>query len=226
VRPLTAEDLVAIKIKVAAASAGAAWLAVCVFVVAWLSLWGNADALSQLAVQWWAFYAQSVAAVYAGGALIVVAGILLTLRFLVIRLWTGMSGSFPLFTASVLSLLIAAIAWMVFDGTRLPDWVLADPAHMAIVVWMLAIAVAAKYWLVAYSWRRATTRYARPMLLLWAAGTLCFLTLLLLVANVVRIYVALDVYRFQSLMILVALLAMPLGRLGLVPTHLARNRHR
>jgi hypothetical protein len=48
----------------------------------------------------------------------------------------------------------------------------------------------------------------------------------MLLWGVVRVYVALDIYRFQSLMILAALLAVPLGRVGLAPSCLARNRHR
>jgi len=48
----------------------------------------------------------------------------------------------------------------------------------------------------------------------------------LLFWNVVRIYVALDIDRFLSLIILVSLLAIPLARVGYAPWSLAQNRHR
>jgi hypothetical protein len=44
--------------------------------------------------------------------------------------------------------------------------------------------------------------------------------------GIVRIYVALDVYRLQTLVILLALLAVPLARVGLATSCLAWNRHR
>jgi len=93
-------------------------------------------------------------------------------------------------------------------------------------VWLMSIAVVAKCWLAAYSWRRVSARHLRQYLLVWGAATTCLLTLTMLLWGVVRIYVALDIYRFQGFMILLALLAVPLGRVGLAPSCLARNRHR
>ena len=92
VRPMSSEDLVAIKVKVAAVSAMLSWLVVLVFVTVWLSLWGNLDALSRLAIQVWAFHGQSVAAVYGIAVLVAIAAMFLTWRFLVSRLWSGLSG--------------------------------------------------------------------------------------------------------------------------------------
>jgi hypothetical protein len=226
IRPLTDEQIVGSKMKVAAVSAGIAWLLVVCFIGVWLSIWANIDAVSQLAIQWWAFHEHSVLSVYGTVALILMAGVVLTWRFLVSRLWSGLSGSRPLFMASVMSALLVVIAGMVFAVDRLPGWVLDDPARMGSVVWLLSIAVVVKCGLAAYSWRRPSTRHLQQYLLVWAAATTCLLTLTMLLWGVVRIYVALDVYRFQSLMILVALLAVPLGRVGLVPSRLAQNRHR
>ncbi len=226
VRPLTDEDIVAIKLKVAAVSVVVSWVLVLVFLGVWLSLWGNLDGVSQFAIQLWAFHGHSAAAVYGIAALIVIAGMLLTWRFLVIRLWSGLSGNRPLFIASVMALVIVVIAWMVFDGTRLPGWVLEGPARMAAVVWILAIAVITKYWLAAFSWRSVSVRYARQYLLVWGAATTCLLAFALSLWGVAKIYVALDIYRFQGLMILFALLVIPVARLGFAPSCLARNRHR
>ena len=226
IRPLTDEQIVGIKMKVAAASVGIAWLLVISFVGVWLTIWANVDAVSQLAIQWWAFHEHSVLSVYGTVALILMAGVVLTWRFLVSRLWSGLSGSRPLFMASVMSALLVVIAGMVFAVDRMPGWVLDDPAHMGGVVWLLSVVVVVKCGLAAYSWRRPSTRHFRQYLLVWGAATTCLLTLTMLLWGVVRIYVALDIYRFQSFMILVALLIVPLGRVGLVPSRLARNRHR
>jgi hypothetical protein len=50
IRPLTDEQIVAIKMKVAAASVAISWLLTICFVGLWLSLWGNVDSVSQLAI--------------------------------------------------------------------------------------------------------------------------------------------------------------------------------
>jgi hypothetical protein len=226
IRPLTDEQIVAIKIKVAAASAAISWLLVIGFVGLWLSLWANVDAVSQLAIQWWAFHEHSAFSVSGTAVLILIAGVVLTWRSLVSRLWSGLSGSRPLFVSSVMSAVLVVIAGLVFAADRLPGWVLEDPSRMAGVVWLMSFGVAAKCWLAAYSWRRIAARHLLRYLLVWGAGTTCLLTLAMLLWDVVRIYVALDIYRFQGLMILAALLAMPLGRVGLAPSSLARNRHR
>jgi hypothetical protein len=226
IRPLTDEQIVAIKMKVAAASVAISWLLVVCFVGVWLSLWANVDAVSQLAIQWWAFHEHSVFSVWGTVALILIAGVVLTWRFLVSRLWIGLSGSRPLFMASVMSVVLVVVASLVFAADRLPGWVLDDPARMAGVVWLMSVAVAAKCWLAACSWRRLSAPHLRQYLLVWSAGTAALLTLAMLLWGVVRVYVAVDIYRFQSLMILAALLAVPLGRVGLAPSCLARNRHR
>jgi len=105
-------------------------------------------------------------------------------------------------------------------------WVLDDPARTASAVWILAVAVIAKYWLAAYAWRRVSARYAHRYLLLWGAATICLLALALLFWGVVRTFIAVDADRLEALLILGALLALPLGRVGLAPASLARNRHK
>jgi hypothetical protein len=225
VRPLTAADIVATKVKVALASVVLSWLLVLSFCGVWLFGWANLDSLSRFAIQLWAFHGRSVAAVYGIAVLMVFAGMLLTWRFLASRLWTGLSGSRPLFIASVMFVVVVAIASLAFDATRLPGWVLDDPARLAAAAWVLSIAVIVKYWLAAYSWRGVSPRYVRQYLLLWGSGTTCLLTLALLFWGVARLYVALDIYRLQAVVILVALLALPLWRVGLAPACLARNRH-
>jgi len=224
--PLSSEDLVATKVRVAAMSAVLSWLVVLVLLTVWLSSWGNLDALSLLALQLWAFHGQSVAAVYGIAVLVAFAGMFLTWRFLVSRLWSGLSGRRPLFVASVVAIVVLVIAGLVFDADRLPGWLLDDPARLAPVVWIAAIAVIAKYWIAAYAWRVVTPRYLRVYLLIWLAGTASFLAFGIVVWGVVRIYLPVDVDRLRSLVILVALLAVPLARVGLAPASLTHNRHR
>jgi hypothetical protein len=227
VRPMTDNEIVAAKLKTAAASVGISWLLVFAFLLVWLPLWANLDSMSRFAIQLWAFHGQSVAAAYGIIALLVIGGILLTWRFLVSRLCSGLLGSRTLFNVSVTSVVIAVIAWLVFDGTRLPAWVLDDPARMSALAWILSIAVVSKYWLAARSWRRMPRRYAWQSLLLWGAGTACFLALAILFRGIARVYIALDIiYSFQAVLVLTALLTMPLGRFGLAAACLARNRHR
>lgn len=192
----------------------------------WLSVWANRDLLSRLALELWTFYGRSVAAVAGIAMLMVIAGMFLTWRFLVSRLWTGLSGWRPLFSASAIFLVSMVIAGMAFDAGWLLGWVVEDPRRMAIVVWIVSIAVALKYCLAAYSWRRVSARYVRRYLLVWVAGTACFVVLAVMLSRVAQNYVAPDIHRFQGLMILLALLAVPLGRVGLAPSCLARNRHR
>ena len=226
VRPLGEDDLVATKVKVAAASVALSWLVLLTFVAVWLSLWANLDSLSQLAIQLWAFHGRSVTAVYGIAALVVVVGMLLTWRFLVSRLWSGLSGIRPMFVGSVISIVVLLIAGMVFDAGRLPGWLLRDPARFAPLAWIAAAAVIAKYWIAAYAWRGVSPHYSRVYLLIWLAGTASFLGLGAVVWGIARIYLPLDVDRLRSLVILLALLAVPIARVGLAPSSLARNRHR
>jgi hypothetical protein len=226
VRPLSSEDLVAIKVKVAALSAVLSWAPLLLFLTAWLSAWANVDSLSRLAIQLWAFHGQSVQAVYGIGILVALAGMFLTWRFLVSRLWSGLSGRRPMIVGAVVSIVVLVIASLVFDAGRLPGWLLADPARRAPVAWIAAVAVVAKYWMAAYAWRGVAPRYRRVYLLIWLAGTASFLALGIAVWGIARIYLPLDVERLRSVVILLALLAVPLARMGLAPSSLSRNRHR
>jgi hypothetical protein len=230
VRPLTDDDITAIKVKVAIASVAASWLLVLLFAGSWLSMWANLDAFSRFAAELRAFPGTSMAAVFGVAVSGVLAGMFLTWRFMVNRLWTGLSGSRRLFSASVMSVLLMGIVGVFFVAAGLPGWavgrVAEDPGRMAAVGWMALTAVGVKFGLAAYAWRRVSARYVRQYFLVWAGGTVCFVTLAFLLCEVARGYGAPDIYRFQKFMILLALLAMPLGRLGLTPTFLARNRHR
>jgi putative copper export protein len=121
---------------------------------------------------------------------------------------------------------VAVIAGLMFDATRLPGWVFSHPAHMNVTVLIAAAAVIAKYWLARRSWRDVEPAYVRQYLLVWLAGTTAIGALALVVWNIARIYVAADAERFRTLVILLALLAVPLARVGFASASVARNRHR
>jgi hypothetical protein len=226
VRPLSSEDLVAVKVKVAAMSAGLAWLLVLVCLLVWLSVWGTLDGLSFFAIQLWAFHEHSVAAVYGIVILVAVALVFLTWRSLVSRLWSGLSGIRRRFAGSVLATVVLVVAGLAFDADRFPDWLVGDPARFVPLVWMASGAVLAKYWIAAYAWRDAAPRFFRLYALVWLAGTASFLALGMVAWGMLRIYVPVDVERVRSSVILLALLLVPLARVGLAPSSLARNRHR
>ena len=225
-RPLSSDDLVAIKVKVAAVSTALAWSIVLVFLSVWLSMWGNLEVLSLLALQIWAFHEHSRMAVFGVAFLVPIAGMFFTWRFLISRLWSGLAGIRRLYVGSALFAVIVAIGGLAFDAHELPGWLLGDPAHIGPVVWIAAVAVVAKYWLAAHAWRRAPAHYRRAYVLIWLAGTAVLLTLGIVVWGMVRIYVPLDTERVRSFVILLALLAVPLARVGVAPSWLARNRHR
>jgi hypothetical protein len=225
VRPVSSEQLVAIKVMVAAASAALSWALVVAFAALWLPMWANLDSLSLLAIQFWALYGESTSAVYSIAALVLICGWFLTWGFLIGGLWSGMSGRKPLFVASVLATPVFGMAafWFTTEG---PDWLQGDPSRLAWIAWGAAAACIAKYWLAARAWRNASSRYVRAYLLAWLGGTASFVALALVISGVMRIYMAADVERIRSVAILLALLAMPIARIGLAPLTLAGNRHR
>jgi hypothetical protein len=225
VRPLRSEDFVAIKVKVAGLSAGLAWAAVLLFVAIWLPGWGNLESLSRFAIQIWAFHERSIVMVYGLAALVIAVGVLLTWRSLVTRLWTGLSGKRWQFSASVLAGGFVVILAIAAGVDELPGWLIDDPSRWGIVAWIVAPVVIAKYWLAAYAWRRAPQRSLRAYLPVWLAATAVFLAFGLVLWNMVRIYLPMDADRSRGVVILLALLAVPLARIGLAPAGFDRNRH-
>jgi hypothetical protein len=196
---------------------------VLVFLAVWLSSWANLDRVSRLATK--LFQGQSAGAVYGIAVLVPVAGMFLTWRSLVSHLWSGLSGMRPLFITSVVSL-VALVTSAVLDAGRFPNWLLRDPARVASVIWIIVAAVIAKCVIAVYAWRGMSPRYQRMYLLVWFAGTASLVALGVVVWGMLRMYPPFDVDGLRSAVILLAVLAVPLARLGLAPSSLARNRHR
>jgi hypothetical protein len=224
-RPMSAVELVAIRIKVASLSVVLTWAVVLVF-LAVLPLWADYSALNRLATEWQAINRGSAASIWITAALIVLAAMWLTWRFMVSSLWIGLSGNKQLFnTLIVLVVLIPSVA-LIFNVFRLPGWLLENPGRLTALVWLLSLAVTAKVVLAAIGWRRVAPRLVAQYLLVTIAGTACFLLLGLNFRDALRTILAPGIDRFQTLAILVVLLIMPLARPGFAPAMLARNRHR
>jgi hypothetical protein len=212
VRPLTNSDIVVIRMKVAALSAAVSWLIVLAFVSLWLSFWGDLASLPALQYP----------------LLSILCATFLTWKFLVGNLWLGLSGRKALFTISALPYAIvpsfgliglalltrheeSVFAWIRNNQDRLL------PNLMAIA----ALALLAKLSFAVFSWRRTPPARVRRYLLFWAGTTACLVALAILLSNLAE-----PVLRMRNLLILIALLIMPLARIGLAQSSLARNRHR
>ena len=82
----------------------------------------------------------------------------------------------------------------------------------------MLLAVLLKMGLSAWTWRRVTPARARRYALAWAVGTLALVVLVWLACP--------EIPWLRRRLLLMALLPLPLARLGLAPLALARNRHR
>jgi hypothetical protein len=215
--------MVAIRVKVAAASAAASWLVVLVFVAVWLPAWADLEVVSRVARQFAAFHRDSMAGVFGSAVLYGAALMVLTWRSLVTRLWIGLSGRRPLFLTSLIPIVAVVVASVVFDLTGW-RWLFAE--HMAAMLWVVSVAIVAKGWLTAYAWRRVIAPYRVQYLAAWAAGTIGFVLVAMLVTGALRAAAAVDVPHHGLPLMLLAFLAIPLGRVGLAPRSLARNRPR
>ena len=234
VRPLATADMVFVKMKVAAVSAALSWLLVVAFLSVWLPLWANIEALNGVRSVLWMLYGHSLYQQYAVVALAVLAGMFITWRFLVVGLWLGLSGNTKLFTASAIP--YAFIPFVGLIGLALVtgrgqsshlswihdniDWLL--PALLGIV----AFAAITKFGMAAFFWRGIAPQRLRQYFMVWCGGTLCLITLAVLLWAGLRYVLPSDIYRLRSLLILIALLVIPFARIGLAPSSLAKNRHR
>lgn len=201
VRPLSSQAFVAAKVRVALVSVLVSWLIVLLFGTVWLSLWGNLDRLPLPALP--------------VRVLIVIAAILLTWRFLVNRLWSGLSARRPLVTGSAIAVPLVIGAGVVLRPEEMVRWIALRPEWWVPAVWS---AVAVKAVVAAWAWRRIEPRYLGTYALLWLAGTAVFIGLGLVIAA--------EQAAVRGVVVPAALLVLPLARVGLAPWMLARNRHR
>jgi len=223
VRPLANQEIVSIKLKVAAASTAVSWMLVFAFLSMWLPL-ADRNTFSYIRAALSPIYGQSS---YVLMALSLAACLLLTWRFLVNGFWTGLSGNQKLFTATALpfSLIPLELIPMFFLLRRngsIRTWIRNNPNDALFVLeCVLAVAVIAKLCIAFYSRKRLRSYFA-----IWIAATACVVALAVMLWTGARQVVTLEVYRLRDVLILTSLLAIPLARLGLAPSFLERNRHR
>ena len=196
VRPLAASELVIVKMKVAALSAVISWLLVLAFVLIRLPLREN--------IGW--------------VAPVVIAGMVVTWRFLVSGLWIGLSGNGTLFTASAIPhafmpfVGIIGIAVMLRRYESLPGWI-DDNLNFLLV--FLTLGIIAKLSLWVFSWRDVAPELVQQYFIFWTGSTLGLIGL------------GMSLWRAERLLVvLVAILIVPLARIGLAPSALIKNRHR
>ena len=231
VRPLATGEMVVIKMKVAALSAGISWLLVSAFLSVWLPLWADLAPLSMIRIGFWMIYDHSVSPQYVIAALSLIAGLFLTWKFLVGGLWIGLSGNRRFFVASAAVYWLVAIMGiislvMLFEQKSVRTWIRDDPNRLlSYLEWIAALAIIVKFWLAAFSWRKISSQRVHKYLLIWLGSAFCLMALALLVWAGARFYLSLDADRLRNLLILIALLVIPFARLGLAPSALARNRH-
>jgi hypothetical protein len=230
VRPLSSVDVVAVKLRVAAASTAISWLIVFLFLSFWLPLWANLDSLVTLRGILWAMHGHRLYPQYAIAALLIIAGVLLTWRFLVGGLWLGLSGNTVVFAFSAFPYVVVPLlvvpALLIFDQP-LQRWILDNTRQwLPVAVWLAAAALVIKLWLAAFSWRAIPVKYLRQYLPLWLVGSACLTALAFLTGDVLALVLPEDTHRVQNLLTLIGLQIIPLARLGLAPSFLDKNRHR
>ena len=225
VRPLPAVEFVFTKLKVAALSVAITWILVVAFAALWLFGWAETSELSEVIYQLKIFYPHSWHAII---ALSVVAFMVLTWRFMVSGLWSGLSGSKLIYFGSIatqvivplLALLICAIWSKEIDQWCQRHQQLGEAGAVEVLGWILAALVIGKVWIAMFSWRNVELRRARYYLLLWCGSTLCATGLAVLC------HPPLDTFRTARLYVLGALLLMPIARIGIAPQSFNANRHR
>jgi hypothetical protein len=231
VKPMTNADVVLIKMKVAAGSAILSWLIVLAFLMLWLPLWGTGDTIRNAVKLVAEVYGPSSFAPYGIAVLIIFAGLLVTWRFLVGGLWLGLSGNRQLFMAfavpyAFFPLVVLAILLILSEATPSRLHLSDDLPQLVIFEVIAAIAVIVKFWLWVFSWRDVDSDRVRQYLFFWAGSTLPMFVLAIFLWEVAKPHLPMDSDGIRNLLILVALLLVPLARVGYAPSALAKNRHR
>lgn len=242
VRPISTEDIVVIKLKVALLSTALSWALVLLFFSCWLPGWADLDSLNMLRIGYWMAYHHSTLGENVLGALMVVAGVCATWKCLVDGFWSGLSGSRKCYVALPLAFSLAAaggivaLAVMLNHDAAVRGWYRANSDRP--LSWLqdiAALGVIAKFFLAARTWRGVSPQRVRQHLALWAGATTCLVGLVLLlwagglfnlVLSALFGFFPLDRRRVLALLLLAAFLAMPLARIGWAFSSLSANRHR
>jgi hypothetical protein len=217
-------------LRVAAASTTISWLIVFIFLSLWLPVWAKLDSLVTLRATLWMMHGHRLYPQYAIAALLIIAGILLTWRFLVGGMWLGLSGNARVFAFSAFPYVVVPLlvvpGLLIFDEP-IQSWLLENTRQwLPVAVWIAAAGLVVKLWLAAFSWRAVPHKYLRQYLPLWLLGSACLIALAFLIGDLLALVLPEDTYRVRNLLTLIGLQSIPLARLGLAPSFLAKNRHR
>jgi hypothetical protein len=207
VRPIAAVDFVATKLKVAALSAVISWTLILAFLSLSLPLWAQIQWRPQFTV----------------AALSILAGVCLTWKFLVGNLWLGLWGNRKLFAVSTLPYAVVPTFGLIGltvlsrnEGVVF-NWVHDNSSWLLPALeWIAVLAVIVKLSTAVFCWRRTALERIRQYSAFWVLST----------AIMIALAMSLATGQLRALLVLIALLLMPLARVGLAPTALARNRHR
>jgi hypothetical protein len=233
VRPLSTVDMVAVKLRVAAVSTIISWLLVLAFLALWLPFWANLDSIAMVRGVFWQIHGHTVYPQYAIAVLGIITGIFLTWRFLVGGLWLGLSGKNRVFALAAVPYVLvpvfgipALFVALAFQESVL-EWIHKKIGPLTpVLLWLAAAAVIAKFWVAAYTWHGISAHHVRRYLRIWFGGTAFLIAFAVLLWGVLGSVLPSDTYQLRSLLILIAMLVIPLARIGLAPTFLSRNRHR
>lgn len=231
VKPLASEEMVAAKMKVAARSTVLSWLLVLAFLAASFPLWANTDVLPIFWRAWWPFHEYPRFFQYAIGAASLLGCMFLTWRLLVGSLWLGLSGSTKVRALTALPFALVPVLLIGFhEVIDRPQFTWADydlDWILSALIGTAAVGVIAKLWFSAFSWRKVARDRVRQYLIFWTVGTACLVALAIVVSPLVwGLLLPADGAQVRTLLILIALMAVPFARPGLATSSLERNRHR
>jgi hypothetical protein len=115
-------------------------------------------------------------------------------------------------------------------------WYRTDPDRpLSWLTDIAALAVFAKFFLAAWTWRDISPGRVRKYLFLWLCATVCLMALIFLLwadglFSLVLIgffgFLPWDTHRLLALLVLLTLLVIPLARIGMAPSSFAKSRHR
>lgn len=225
IRPVTPGDMIAAKIKCAACSTLVTWAILLAVGPLWLGLTGNMHTLNEVGAFARQIYSQR--SLNFISVLIFVVGILITFNFMISAFWIGMCGQTRLFYSIAGASIVVLVNLAILVGCLVED---ADWQAIVLVKivpwlpWILAAMFVVKVWTAAWTmWEMLRRKLARNRTILayvcfWFAATA------LLVATGWTL--APKVPWIRNLLMLCAMLAIPLARIGAAPLALARNRHR
>jgi hypothetical protein len=211
--------------KAAVLSSAVAWLLTFAFLAIWLPLIANLDGVRRVLAGFQTLFGGTW---YAVGLLFVLALMMLTWRFLVGGLWIGLSGSRKLFGLSATPyaatpIFLTAVLFTIFKKGSLIDWAISNVDNfLPTAALVLTGAVLLKFAVAIRSAREISRQY----LIVWFAATALLVVLALLLARGLGVALPSFSTQIRNVLVLVALVFVPLARMGLASSFFEKNRHR